>query len=267
MITAITSLQNPKVKLVVALREKRKRDQTGLTVIEGYDELALALAAAAPLADLFFCPALIRPEQRALLEQVGAGSGQVGRYEVSEAVFMKMAYREHPDGWLATCALPRRALADLRLNPNPLLVILESVEKPGNLGAILRTAEAAGVDGLILCDPRTDWGNPNVIRASKGTLFGMQTASAGNAETLDWLRARGIRAVVGTPDAALPYTRFDWRGPCALVVGTENEGVSPFWQREADAAVSIPMFGRVNSLNVATAAALLIYEAVRQRGE
>lgn len=260
----ITSLQNPKVKYVTALRERRKRQQEGATLVEGYDELILALASGIKPIEVFYCPTLFRtPEQMGLVARIGAIETML--MEVDERVFAKIAYRENPDGWLATFPLPGRELSELALSTNPFLVVCESVEKPGNLGAILRTADAAGVDALIACNPLTDWGNPNVVRASKGALFSVPVAAASSAQTLAWLRDRRIRIIVATPQAATPYTQVDLRGPVAVAVGEEKHGLSQEWLDQADEAVVIPMFGRVNSLNVATATALLIYEVIRQR--
>lgn len=269
--TAITSLQNPKVKELVALREHRRRAQTGLMLVEGYDELSLALEGAAAMGgtkggvvELFYCPALVRhAEQLALVERIRAAGATVT--ELDARAFQKAAYRDNPDGWLATFALPPRRLEDVSLGAVPFLVIAEAVEKPGNLGALLRTADAAGADAVVSCDPHTDWGNPNVVRASKGTLFTVQTAEADAASTLAWLRRRRVQVVVATPDAPMPYTSADLRRPVAIVVGTESAGVSRAWLDAADLAISIPMVGRINSLNVATAAALMMYEVVRQR--
>ena len=262
----ITSLQNPRVKQVVALRDRRDRDRSGLMRVEGYEELSLALASGARPRDLFFCPALIRTaEQQELLEQVRAAGGEL--IEVSEPVFRKMAYREGPDGWLATFATIDRALEHLSLSPNPFLVVAESVEKPGHLGAILRTADAAGVDAVIASAPLTDWGNPNIVRSSKGAVFSVPVAEAPNSETLDWLRRHHIRIVAATPQAKLRHDQADLAGPLAIAVGSEKYGLSDDWLAAADVAVRIPMVGRVNSLNVATAAALMIYEAVRQRAD
>lgn len=260
----ITSPQNPKIKQVVALRDRRERERSGLMRVEGYDELALALDSGARPAALFFCPALFRaPDQVDLLDRArGAGAVAI---EVSEPVFRKIAYREGPDGWLATCPAPRRGLAGLHLGASPFLVVVEALEKPGNLGAILRTADAAGVEALVAADPVTDWGNPNVVRASKGAVFSVPVAAAGTPETIGWLRERGIAIVAATPRGDRAYTRADLRGPVALAVGAEQHGLSPTWLAAADLAVRIPMAGRVNSLNVATATALLIYEVVRQR--
>ena len=259
----ITSTKNPRVKQIIALRERRERVRTGLTRVEGYEEVSLALHSGAEPRTLYFCPDLIREEQQSLVEQIQRAGAEL--IEVSLPVFERMAYREGPDGWLATFPSPERALTDARLGNLPFVVIGEAIEKPGNLGAIVRTADAAGVDAIVSSDPRTDWGNPNVVRASKGALFTMQVAQASNDDTLGWLREHHMQVVVATPSAPLRYTDVDLRVPVAIVVGTEKHGVSERWLQEADIAVQIPMFGKVNSLNVATATALLIYEVVRQR--
>lgn len=262
--TLITSLQNPRVKQIVALRDRRDRKRSGLMRVEGFEELSLALASGARPRDLFFCPALFRhTEQQSLLDLAQAAGGEL--IEVSEPVFQKMAYREGPDGWLATFPTIERTLDDLHLEPNPFLLVAESIEKPGNLGAMLRTADAAGVDAVIASAPLTDWGNPNIIRSSKGAVFSVPVADASNAETIAWLHEHGIQIVAATPQATLRHDQADLSGPLAIAVGSEKYGLSDTWLEAADVAVRIPMVGRVNSLNVATAAALLIYEAVRQR--
>jgi TrmH family RNA methyltransferase len=260
----ISSLQNPKIKHVVKLRERRHRDAEGVMLIEGRDELALALAGSGRVYTVFICSQLFSKGDNARVlgqaQQVGAEL-----IEVSPAVFEKIAYRENPDGWLALAPAPRRRLSDLALPENPLLLIVEAVEKPGNLGAMLRTADAAGADALILCDPATDLGNPNVVRASRGALFTVPVAQAESTEALSWLEALKIQIVATTPGATRSYTQVDLRGPVAIAVGTEDQGLSAAWLKQADLAVRIPMVGRVNSLNVAASAAVLLYEAVRQR--
>lgn len=262
----ITSLQNPRVKAVIRLRERRHRQAEGVLIVEGADELALALAAGVRPPFVFICRELFqgRPAAARLEPQLPDGAEVI---EVTAPVFAKMAYRENPDGWLALAPAPWCGLDDLnaRLAPTPLLLVCEAVEKPGNLGAMLRTADAAGVDALLVCDPATDLGNPNVVRASRGTLFTVPVALAPGEEAVAWLRARGITTVAATPHAQPLYTQVDLRGPVAIVVGAEDQGLSGRWLQHADRQVRIPMVGRVNSLNVSTAAALLLYEAVRQR--
>lgn len=260
----LTSLQNPRVKAALSLRDRRARDRERLTLIEGYHELTLALDSGVRPIEVFYCPALIdEAAQARLLRALEAAGARL--IEVDRRVFDRLAYRENPDGWLAVAPVPGRMLSEVRLGPNPLLMVTEAVEKPGNLGAILRTADAAGIDALIACDPLTDWGNPNVIRASKGTVFSVPVATAPSAAAITWLRQHGIRIVAATPAAETIYHAADLRGPVALTVGTEKHGLSRAWLDAADTAVRVPMHGKADSLNVATVAALLIYEALRQR--
>jgi TrmH family RNA methyltransferase len=251
----ITSLQNPRVKDIVRLREdRRQRERDGLMLVEGVYELELALASGMHPREVYHCP-----------ELSSASFPDLEPVTVPRTVFEKMAYRDNPEGWLAVFPTPQHALDDLHLPADPLLVLAESVEKPGNVGAILRTADAAGVDGLIVADPRVDLYNPNVVRASRGTLFTVPTVAASSAEALAFLRARGIRVLAATPAADELYTAVDLSGPICIAVGTEDEGLTGFWLEQADLKVKIPMRGRVNSLNVSIATALFLYEAVRQR--
>jgi len=261
----ITSAQNPKIKQAIRLNDRRHREREGLMVVEGFDELALALKSGVRPQTLFYCPALFAGNAEELLAPARATGAEM--IEVSPPVFEKLAYRENPDGWLALVPTQnvRQHLSDLVLGEHPLLVIAEAVEKPGNLGAILRSADAAGVHALILCDPTTDLSNPNVVRSSRGTLFTVPVAEAQVEEAVSWLRERQIALIATSPQAKLIYTQADLRGPVAIAVGTEKEGLSAAWLEKADVSVRIPMRGRVNSLNVATATTLLLYEAVRQR--
>ncbi len=259
----ITSPQNPRVKQVVRLRDRRHREREGLLLVEGGEELALALAGGARPQALFICPDLLPASQSGLLAAARAAAAEV--FEVSQPVFQKMAYRDNPDGWLAVLPAVRRGLDDLPATNDPLFLIAEAIEKPGNLGALLRSAEAAGVTGVIVCDPGTDLNNPNVVRSSRGTLFTVPVVEATADQAFAWLRARGIPVAAATPQAAQLYTAADFTGPVAIAVGTEHEGLSAAWLAQASLHVRIPMLGQVNSLNVATAATLLLYEAVRQR--
>jgi len=260
MPSIISSLQNPKIKYAVKLRERKRREAEGVLLIEGVDELQLALKAGLQPRTVFHCPELNRSTLN-----VSRFTPPTELIEVSRPVFEKLAYRENPDGWLAIAPAPEWKLSALTLRQPPLLLVAEAVEKPGNLGAMLRTADAAGVDALLVCDPATDLGNPNVIRASRGALFTVPTAQASTAEILAWLKAHQIKIVAATPSAAANYTTVDLRGPAAIAVGAEDEGLSAEFLQQADVQVRIPMVGRVNSLNVSTSAALLLYEAVRQR--
>jgi TrmH family RNA methyltransferase len=253
----ITSLQNPRVKHIVKLREdKRQRQRDGLMLVEGYDEIALAIAAGHKPQTL-----LTAPELAARQMDISAAE----TLTVNRAVFEKMSYRDNPDGWLAVFPIPRTSLDDLKLSETPLIIVAESVEKPGNLGAILRTADAAHVDAVIVCDPRVDLWNPNVVRASRGTVFTVATVEAENPTALAFLKSKKIRVLAATPSPETLYTSVDLSQPIAIAVGTEDEGLTDFWMSNADLMVKIPMMGKVNSLNVSIAAALIVYEAVRQR--
>lgn len=254
----ITSPQNPRVKAIVRLREdRRQRQQDGLTLVEGRYELELALASGLEPREVFHCAELS--------SGVGVAGLDLAPVTVTRPVFEKMSRREGPDGWLAIFPAPRRTLDSLHLSPLPFLLLAESVEKPGNLGAILRTADAAGVDGLLVCDPRVDLYNPNVVRASRGTLFTVPALETTSGEALAWLRANRIRVLATTPQAESLYTDADLRQPVCIAVGAEDEGLSAFWLENADSRVKIPMAGKVNSLNVSTSTAIILYEAVRQR--
>jgi TrmH family RNA methyltransferase len=259
----ITSPANARVKQLVTLRQRRARDRAGVTLVEGHEELSLALSAGARPLALYFCPELAGAGAAALTSRVAGLGAEVVR--VSRAVFGKIAYRESPDGWLAVVPAVPTGLNLLDPGPRPLVLICEGVEKPGNLGAILRTADAAGVAAVIAADPVTDWGNPNVVRASKGTVFSVPVASASSAEVLDWAADRALRLVAAAPDGDVLLTGADLSGPVAIVVGSEARGLPAAWLARADTRVRIPMFGRADSLNVATSAAILVYEAVRQR--
>jgi len=261
----ITSPANARLKSLVALRRRRVREEAGVTLIDGYDELCLALDAGIVPRTLYHCPELMLDPgaQQDVIRQVqalGSDTQQLGR-----AAFEKVAYREGPDGFLAVVDSVVRSCADLRVGPTPLALVCQGVEKPGNLGAMLRTADAAGVEAVVAVDPVTDWGNPNLVRASKGTVFSVPVASSGTAEALQWLSDNGIALVATTPDTDLDYTDVDYTGPVAIAVGAEKSGLTDEVLAAAAHRIRIPMEGRANSLNVATSAAVVIYEAVRQR--
>ena len=262
----ITSPGNGRVKELVALRRRRVRDTEGVVLVEGVEESVLAVEAGASVRTVFHCPELMPPQGSALVDRLRAVGAETVR--LSRAAFEKAAYREGPDGVLLVVGAVERSLASLGdvVGSAPLLLVSQGVEKPGNLGAMLRTADAAGVSAVIAADPVTDWGNPNVVRGSKGTVFTVPVAAASTGETMAWLRARGVRTVATTPDTDLLHTGADLTGAVAVLVGTEKHGLTDDVLAEADLRVRIPMNGMVNSLNVATAAAVVLYEAVRQRG-
>ena len=261
----VTSPSNPRLKDVIALRRRRTREERGLTVVDGYEELALALDAGVVPESVLHCPELmLEPSDQSALVDRARDLGAT-TIRLSRSAFEKVAYREGPDGFLAVVPVAGVELDDLELPTDPLVLVCEGIEKPGNLGAVLRTADAAGVSAVVAADPATDWGNPNVVRSSKGTVFSVPVASATTAGVLGWLRRNGIRLVATTPAARTVHTAVDYRGPVALAVGTEKEGLTHLALEAAEERVRIPMVGRVNSLNAATAAALVVYEAVRQR--
>jgi TrmH family RNA methyltransferase len=259
----ITSADNPRVKELLALRRRRIRDRSALTLVEGYEELVMALAAGIRPRVIYYSPELTGEQRPRAIERDVPDGTEVMR--LSRAVFEKVAYRESPDGWLAVVRPIGADLNDIRLGERPLVLICEGVEKPGNLGAMLRTADAAGVDAVIAAGPVTDWGNPNVVRASKGTVFSVPVTSAATEDVLRWLRERGLRLVAASVDTDTLITDVDLTVPTAIAVGAEKHGLSTQLLAAADVHAKIPMFGRADSLNVATAAAVSTYEAVRQR--
>jgi RNA methyltransferase, TrmH family len=251
----ITSPANPRIKQLVALRRRRAREQAGVTLVEGLAEIELALAAGVRPQSLYYCPALAAPESLPLAGRAAAQGTEIVR--VSRPVFEKISYREGPDGWLAVAPSVVSALDRLELSPRPLVLICAGLEKPGNLGAILRTADAAGVDAVIAADPVTDWGNPNVVRASKGTVFSVPVASAAGPDVLDWLASRALQLVAATPAAQRLVADVDLTGPTAIAVGAEQTGLSADWLDHAGTVVRIPMFGLADSLNVSISAAII----------
>lgn len=259
----IESAQNPRIKRVVKLRDRRQREQSGLFLIEGYRELLRALDGNQPTECLFTCPELfLGSNENALIERWREQGTEIIR--CSERVFKKMSYRDRPDGLLAIAPQCPQTLDSLGPEAS-LLIVAEAIEKPGNLGTILRSADGVGADGVIVCDRCTDIHNPNVVRASVGTLFTRPVIECSSEDCLAWLKQRGFRTVSATPAATAVYTDVDLTGPVAIAVGTEQLGLSKTWMEEADIQVRIPMCGTADSLNVATATTLLLYEALRQR--
>ena len=255
----ITSAQNPKIRNLLLLQEKSKaRREQGLFVVEGRRELEHCLEAGFTVRTVFYCP-----------EVAGESAPSPAReplvIEVPESLYRKVAYRDSTEGIIAEVEARERSLEDLKLRENPLIVVLESVEKPGNLGAVLRSADAAGADAVIVCDPLTDLYNPNLIRASLGGVFTVPTVCASSAETIAWLRARGIRILTAQLQDSSWYYDTDMTGGTALIMGTESTGLTNIWREAADAHIKIPMLGRLDSLNVSVSAAILLFEAVRQR--
>jgi TrmH family RNA methyltransferase len=260
----ITSFQNPHVKNAVRLRDRRHREEQGRFLIDGARELRRAIDAGVRLIEIFVCEPLCRTQEaRQLLTALPSAGAVV--YSVAERVFDKLAFGERAEGVLGVAATPETPLDRLRLPDRPLVAVLEAVEKPGNVGAVLRSADAAGVSALIVADPQTDLCNPNAIRASLGTIFSMPVASATAADALRWLRRRRVTIFAARVDGAIPYTEADFRGPAAIVLGSEAQGLTAAWSGPEVISIRLPMHGKGDSLNVSATAAVLFYEAVRQR--
>ncbi len=233
-------------------------------LVEGYRPLKMAFDSGYALDELYYCPRLYENEDSSALVHAWQQRG-VAAIECNEPVFRKIAYGDSPSGMLGAGPFVARPAVELRLTDKPLFLLAEGIEKPGNLGTMLRTADAAGADAVIVCDHRTDIHNPNVVRASQGALFTMPVFEGESEEIAVFLRSVAVRIVAAIPGAGKVYTDVDMQGPTALLVGSEDRGLSPFWMREADERVHIPMHGICDSLNVSTCAALLLYEAQRQR--
>ena len=254
----ITSLQNPTIKNIVKLIEKAaERNTQGLIVIEGEREIKLAVDAGFEIVNLFVCYHIHKGKSLDLLQAKEV-------IEVSKDVFAKIAYRENSDGLLALAKPKKLSIDKIKLSVNPLVIILESVEKPGNLGAILRTADAAHVDAVLICDPKTDIYNPNVIRASIGTLFTNQVCVAESDEVMSWLKKNSITPYAAALTATKNYTDVALEKSCAIVMGTEADGLTEKWLTGAE-QIKIPMLGKIDSLNVSTSCAVIVFEAVRKR--
>jgi TrmH family RNA methyltransferase len=263
-VTVITSTANPRVKAAARLRGRRERDKTGLTLIDGVRETLRALAGGAAVDEVFVEPGVLSgPEASALLERLREDAIPV--IELGRDAFEKLAYGDRLDGVVAVAQTPPRTLDELVLPPAPLLGVVEGVEKPGNLGAILRSADGAGVNAVIVADTATDLFNPNIIRASIGTVFALPVAVATSGKVLTWLREREIGIIAARLDGSVDYTQADYSGAVAMALGSEARGLSDPWGELARASVKLPMLGVADSLNVSATAAVLFYEALRQR--
>ena len=264
-VTAITSVHNPRVKDAIRLRDRRHRDKQQRILIDGARELTRAIAAGIILREVFLCEPLCRGDEcRELLAVLHGCGAEI--LQVTEPVFEKVAFGHRAEGVLAVADMPRPVLANLVVPANPLVAVLEGVEKPGNVGAVLRSADGAGLSAVLVADARTDLYNPNAIRASLGTIFTRPVCEATSAEVLDWLRLRGLKILAARVDGSVPYTEVDYRGPTAIVLGSEASGLSPLWSAADVTAIRLPMLGMADSLNVSATAAVLFYEARRQRG-
>lgn len=258
----ITSVANPRVKAALRLRNRQERDVRGLTIVDGAREVRRALEAGAELEELFVAAAACSSEAcRAVLGAVPPGR----RTDVADQVLDRLAYGDRSEGIVAVLRQPSAALAAVRLPPDPLVVVLEAVEKPGNVGAVLRSLDAAGGSALIAADARTDLFNPNAIRASLGTIFTVPVASGTSPEVRRWLGEQGLPTFAARVDADRLYTEVDLTGPVAFALGSEAEGLTEAWSGPDVTPIRLPMLGAADSLNVSVTAAVLLYEARRQR--
>ncbi len=260
----LTSAANPRVRAATALRDRRERDRAGQTLIDGARELRRALDAGVTVVEAFVCePLLAGPDARAALDLLRERGTPIR--PTTETVFAKLAFGERAEGLVAVVAIPATGLDGLRLPDDALVAVIEGLEKPGNLGAVLRSADGAGVAAVIAASPRADPYSPNAIRASAGTVFTVPVAAAPTGEVLGWLRDQGLRILAARVDAERLYTDIDLTGPIALVLGAEAEGLGGAWTDADVEAIRLPMHGVADSLNVSVSAAILFYEARRQR--
>ena len=272
MTTLLTSLQNTRIKNILKLQNRRHRDAQQKTVVEGIREIRCVLRSGIIPCEAYVCPELVTDAaETAVYQQLQslAQTTAMPLFTVTPELFAKAAYRGQSGGILLLIPYLTHTLSTLQLTPTPLLLIIDGGEKPGNLGAILRTADAAGIEAVILSNAPessgTDMHNPNVIRASLGALFTVPVVEASAAELLPWLRQKQIDIAVLTPEGERPYTQTNLQGRVALVMGSEAHGVQPHWLAMADRQLKIPMFGTVDSLNLSVATAVVVFEAIRQR--
>lgn len=260
----ITSLQNSTIKNIVKIyKSSRERREQQLFVIEGARELSLALQSNYIISSVYVCRDMFSKSK--YLDVLNSLSENI-IFDISPSVFEKIAYRENSDGIVALAKPKQHGLDDLKISANPFIIILESVEKPGNLGAVLRTADAAAVDAVIICDNQTDLYNPNVIRSGVGGLFTLQTTICSSQEALEWLNTNNINVYAAELNGAKPYHTVDYTTPSAIVMGTEAEGLTSYWINNAKERIKIPMRGMIDSLNVSVSTAVITFEAMRQRG-
>lgn len=255
----ITSVQNPFIKSLIQLQEKSKaRKQSGSFLIEGMREIELAIKGNYEIETILFLPELVSNNQITKLTD--------NPIEITKEVYQKLAYRDTTEGILAVAKTKSLQLADLKLSENPLILVMEAIEKPGNIGAVLRTCDAAKIDAVIIANPKTDLYNPNIVRSSVGCLFTNQIATGSTEEVIDYLMQKNINFYSATLQNSTSYHTQNYTLPTALVVGTEATGLSELWRKKATQNIIIPMQGEIDSMNVSVAAAILIFEAKRQRG-
>jgi TrmH family RNA methyltransferase len=261
----ITSASNPRIKDIVRLKEGSERKKKGLILVEGHREIRLALENGFELVETYICRDFLKKEtQKKVQRELILKNKPI--YELDPNVYDKISYGERQEGLLCIFKFKQTEFNDLNIKNNALFVVLEEVEKPGNLGAILRSADAAGASGIIVCDQKTEIYNPNAIRASIGTIFTVPIVISSKDEALKFLKSNGIQVLAATPEGAIHYVKTDLKKPLAFVVGSEQNGLSEFWLKNADIKIKIPMKGQADSLNVSVSTAILLYECQRQRG-
>jgi len=259
----ISSIRNPKVKELLDLQSKpAARRKHKLFIMEGRNEILRAAGAGYRLESLWYCPGI---GEGTFLDEIIQACHPGELIEVTPAVYEKIAYRGSTEGLMAVAPIRALHLTGIRLSPNPLILVAEAIEKPGNLGALLRSADAAGVDAVLIGDPHVDLYNPNVIRSSIGTLFTCQVAADSKENIIAWLRENRICIYATALSASFPYDEVDYTLPCAIVLGTEATGLTPAWLEASDKNIIIPMMGKADSLNVSVTAAVVLFEACRQR--
>jgi len=265
----LTSAQNPKIKELLALQEKSKlRRENGLFIVEGRREIEHCINAGYMPKALFVSGEIISENDlMSVVSKAEASNPKCNIFQLPAFIYDKIAYRGGTEGVVAEMYWKDRTLDAITLKENPLIVVLESVEKPGNLGAVLRSADAAGADAVIICDPLTDLYNPNLIRSSIGAVFTRQIAVASSEDTIAWLKRKGIQILTAQLQDSEWYYSTDMKNGTAIVMGTESTGLTDIWREAADAHIKIPMLGELDSLNVSVSAAILLFEAVRQRNQ
>jgi len=257
----ITSTRNPRIKNVISFLKPKERKTAGLFIIEGYRELIQAVNAGFELKEMYYCPEISGNKLSGFpmhtIEEV---------FEISKNVYEHLAYRDSAEGFIALARARYLDLKDIILPANPLILVLENIEKPGNIGAVLRTADAANIHAVIICDNKTDLFNPNVVRSSLGCLFTRQIVQTDSVSTIHWLKEKKIQIMVSSLQTEHLYNIANYTFPTAIIMGSESNGISSQWVDAADSKIKIPMLGKVDSMNVSVCAAIIIYEALRQRG-
>ena len=260
----ITSHQNQRIKSLIKLKNRRAREKAQKTLLEGYRLISRAMDAKYPIEECYFTPSMFLGENENTLLKALEDMG-TKLIKVPESILQKISYRDRPEGLVAVSPIRKHSLKNIPIVKNGLYLVVESIEKPGNLGSILRSADASGVNGLLVCDKCTDLYNPNVLRASTGAIFYVPIAECSSSEAIDWLHTNKINTLAATPHAKQPYDEVDMKKSIAIVTGSEQFGLSATWMENSKIKTKIPMQGQIDSLNVAIATSILLFEASRQR--